>query len=130
MKYILDASSIYKIAEANKLNIAESSITLDLAKYELGNAVLTDFTVLKRLDEAKANTLIMFLYELLDTIKQVKISEAEKVLKLASELKLSFYDASYAYCAKASNLTLITEDEKLKRKIKGHIKVISVKELA
>ena len=42
MKYLLDASAIYKMAEMNKLDLITDSITIDLARYELGNAVLKD----------------------------------------------------------------------------------------
>lgn len=118
------------MAEANQLQIMENSITLDLAKYELGNTVLKDLTILKRLDETKAHKLVAFLYQLLDTIKQIKLSEGEEVLKIASDFKLSFYDAAYVYCAKASNLVFVTEDEKLKKKIKDYIKTTNVEKLS
>ncbi len=129
MKYLLDASSLYRLAEANKLHIIEDSATLDLARYELGNAVLKDLTMLKRIGETDAYKLITFLYQILDSVKQLKVSEGHGVLKMASALKLSFYDAAYVYCAKSSNLTFITEDEKLRKKIKEYIKTSNVKEL-
>jgi len=37
-------------------------------------------------------------------------------MKLATKLKLTFYDSSYLYVAKKLNLTLITEDMELKNK--------------
>ncbi len=130
MKYILDASSLYKMADMNKLEIIEYSITLDLARYDVGNAVLNDLVHLKQIEEIKACKLIVFLYQVLDTIDQVKITEGEDVLKLATKFKISFYDAAYVYYAKASNTILVTEDEKLRRRIKDYIKVSNIEELS
>ena len=130
MKYILDASSLYKMADVNKLDIIEYSTTLDLARYELGNAVLNDLVHLKRIEEVKACKLIVFLYQVLDTIEQVKVTEGEEVLRLAAHFKLSFYDAAYVYYAKTLDTILVTEDEKLRRKMKDYLKIMNVVELS
>ena len=129
MKYVLDASSIYKIAESNRLEFIEDSITIDLARYELGNAVLKDCAIHKRIDAQKAQQLIGFLYELLDTIDKVSVTDSSGVMKIALNLKLSFYDAAYVYYSKSANLILVTEDEKLAKKAKGHTRVISTEDL-
>jgi len=42
-------------------------------------------------------------------ILQIGCSE-EEILETATQLKITFYDASYAYFAKAKELRLITED--------------------
>ncbi len=126
MKYVLDASSIYKLADVNKLDLAMDSITIDLARYELGNAVLKDCLIHKRIDEAKAQQLIEFLYDIMDNIDTVPIIHGKDVLKTATNLKLSFYDAAYVQYAKAANLILVTEDERLEKKVKDYIKVTNV----
>jgi predicted nucleic acid-binding protein len=41
----------------------------------------------------------------------------EEILDTAIKHKISFYDASYTYFAKAKNLRLITEDARLIKKI-------------
>jgi predicted nucleic acid-binding protein len=41
----------------------------------------------------------------------------EEILETAIKLKISFYDASYAYYAKTKELRLITEDSRLTKKI-------------
>ena len=41
----------------------------------------------------------------------------EEILDTAIKLKITFYDASYAYFAKAKDLRLITEDTRLIKKI-------------
>ena len=129
MKYFLDASAIYKLAEVNKLDLMENSITLDLARYELGNAVLKDCIIHKHLDVTKAQQLIGFLYELLDTIDKVSAADSDGIMKAAVDFRLSFYDSAYVQSSEMANLTLVTEDEKLLKKVKSHIKVISVEEM-
>ncbi len=53
----------------------------------------------------------------------------QEVIDLAMEYNLSFYDASYAYIAKKVNATLVTEDDKLSKKISSYVKTIRAKEL-
>ena len=129
MKYLLDASAIYKMAETNKLDLIADSITIDLARYELGNAVLKDCTVHKRIDSVKAEQLVDFLYKILDAIDKVSVIDGNSIMKTALNLKLSFCDAAYVQYSKATNLTLVTEDGKLEKKISEYIKVSSVERL-
>lgn len=49
-------------------------------------------------------------------ILQVSGNEQE-ILQTATKLKITFYDAYYAYHANIKHLTLITEDSQLLRKI-------------
>jgi predicted nucleic acid-binding protein len=44
-------------------------------------------------------------------------SNEEEILDAAIQLKITFYDASYAYFAKAKDLRLVTEDSRLIKKI-------------
>ena len=129
MRYLLDASSIYKLAELNQLDFIMDSVTTDLARYELGNSVLKDCVIHKRLDAEKAQQLVKFLYGILDDMDKVIVVDCEGTLKTALEFKLSFYDAAYVQYAKATNLTLVTEDEKLTKKVKEHIKIINAEGL-
>lgn len=129
MRYLLDASSIYKIIELNKLDIVKSSVTLDIARYELGNAVLKDHTTHKTIDIEKAGKLIDFIYEILNIIENVSLPDGKGIIKTAFNLQLSFYDAAYVHYSKAANLVLVTEDIKLLKRVKGYIKVIKTEEL-
>jgi len=47
---------------------------------------------------------------------QIGCSE-EEILEFAGKAKITFYDAAYAYHAMEKNLTLITEDSQLLKKI-------------
>jgi len=53
-----------------------------------------------------------------------------RTIKLAAELELTFYDASYLYVANSCGLTLVTENEEFMDKAKRvNIKTITVSEL-
>ena len=39
------------------------------------------------------------------------------ILKIAKDFKITFYDSAYVFIAKTKKISLVTEDEKLKRKI-------------
>lgn len=53
-------------------------------------------------------------------ITQINCTE-EEILETATKLKITFYDAAYAYYAKVKELPLITEDLQLQKKITPYI---------
>jgi predicted nucleic acid-binding protein len=50
-------------------------------------------------------------------------SNEEEILDVAIQLKITFYDASYAYFARARELGLVTEDSRLIKKITPTVNV-------
>jgi predicted nucleic acid-binding protein len=71
--------------------------------------------------------------KILEITKDEKIKSSEdfrEVMKLATGLKLTFYDASYLHIANSKGLTLVTEDEELSEKARHiNIKAMTVSEL-
>lgn len=71
--------------------------------------------------------------KILEITKNEKIRSSKDfkgVMKHATGLKLTFYDASYLHVAKSKGLTLVTEDKELSEKAKHiNIKAITVSEL-
>ncbi|MGQ9469564.1 MAG: type II toxin-antitoxin system VapC family toxin [Nitrososphaerales archaeon] len=72
------------------------------------------------------------LAKILEIIEVTKIESNQdfrKVMELATELKLTFYDASYLHAAKNRKFTLVTEDMELKEKAEqASIEAITVSE--
>jgi len=70
--------------------------------------------------------------KILEVIKLENIESAEEfkeVMKLAAELKLTFYDASYLQVAKRMGIPLVTEDKELLEKAKDvSVKALNVDE--
>lgn len=130
MRYIFDSSAIFA---AIQLGVGEKVIggyTTTLAKYELGNIILKEGTIHKRLTAQEQDKLLLAAEHLLKLMQLLDVDGASiKVLETARELKLSFYDAYYLYYSKAMKLPLITEDLKLARKTENVVKSYRTNEM-
>ena len=128
--------SILDFKENEKLTIewpsaGEESIVTFITKKEGTGTMLTMVQSgykddKRKLMTAKAEQLVDFLYKILDTIDKFSVDDGTSIMKTALDFKLSFYDAAYVQYSKATNLTLVTEDGKLEKKIGEYIKVSSV----
>ncbi len=129
MKYLLDASSlmllIKKTEVESTVKILQESSILNLTFYEVGNALWKESTLLKFLTPQEAKKLGAMGQIILAKIDKLS-SESEdfqKILDIAQDEILSFYDSSYAFFAKQKGLTLVTEDKKLELKAKKYVTV-------
>lgn len=117
--YVLDASSIVKVC-MERLPIPSSGATIPLALYESYNAI----AVLVRrgfLDVQLEGIVVRNMADVFRRLKVLNIglNEFQKIYKLARDLKLTVYDASYLYIAKELGYALITEDLELREKAKN-----------
>jgi predicted nucleic acid-binding protein len=135
MKYLLDASAfILLIKNADVKSTVEclqDSLILDLTFYEVGNAIWKESTLTKFLTPKEAEKLGTLAQTVLAKINRVT-SEAEafqKILEIAQTEKLSYYDSSYLYSAKETNLPLITEDKELRTKAQKYVDTRTVSTL-
>lgn len=98
-------------------------LTPELSRYECGNVLLKG----KQLTPQEAYVSLATAYSL----PIIFVSESEELAKetysLASDLGITYYDASFLSLAKKFNATLVTENTKHQRKSKG-IKVKSLQE--
>jgi predicted nucleic acid-binding protein len=129
MKYLLDASSlmllIKKADVKSTVECLQDSLILNLTFYEVGNAVWKESSLLKFLTPQEAKRIGTLSQTILSRIGQIanEGEDFQKILEIAQEEKLSFYDSSYVFFAKQKDLTLITEDKKLEDKAKKHAAV-------
>jgi predicted nucleic acid-binding protein len=129
MKYLLDASSlmllIKKADVKSILEFLQDSLILDLTFYEVGNAVWKESALLKFLTPQEATRLGTLAQTVLAKIGKVtnEGEDFQKILQIAQDEKLSFYDSSYVFFAKQKGLPLVTEDKKLEMSAKKHILV-------
>ena len=92
--------------------------TLELARYELGNIIWKDCILHAKISEQEAKMLAKTIKHTLTIMNVMEITDIEEeILDTAIKLKITFYDASYVYFAKAKELRLITEDARLIKKI-------------
>ena len=118
MKYLFDSSAIFRAIKENKIEILNANYTLELARYELGNIVWKDYVLQAKISEQESKMLARTIKHTLAIMDVLGIaSNEEEILDAAIQLKITFYDASYAYFARAKELRLVTEDSRLIKKI-------------
>jgi len=111
---IFDASSVYILVKNNDLKGLKNSRTLDLAFYEIGNAIIQEHRI-GIIDQKTSNVLLEVLQNLvaiMDVAKSQEL-EANKVFEIARKLRLTFYDASYLSLTQDSGEVMVTEDHDL-----------------
>ncbi len=118
MKYLFDSSAIFRAVKENKIEFLAGNYTVELARYELGNIIWKDCVLFAKVSEQEAKMMEKTINHTLNLMDLIEIAGCEEeILDTAIKLKITFYDASYAYFAKAKDLRLITEDARLIKKI-------------
>ncbi len=118
MKCLFDSSAIFRAIKENKIEFLTGNYTLELARYELGNIIWKDYALQAKVSEQEAKILAKSINHTLTIMNVIEITDSEdEILDTAIKLKITFYDASYVYFAKAKELKLITEDLRLIKKI-------------
>jgi predicted nucleic acid-binding protein len=118
MKSLFDSSAIFRAVKENKIEFLAGNYTLELARYELGNIIWKDCVLHAKVSEQEAKIMAKTINRIIDLMDLIEIAGSEdEILESAIKLKTTFYDASYAYFAKAKDLRLITEDARLIKKL-------------
>ena len=136
MKCVLDSSTIaiiFKRLKGEAVDVLEENIMLDLAFYELGNMIWKECTLKNLISLEEGINRAGQLAKALEVVEAAKIRSPEdfkEVMRLATELGLTFYDTSYLQVAKKRNLPLVTEDRELRDKARqAGVKAMTVNEL-
>jgi len=125
MSYVVDSSSIFRAIKENRVEVLAGNYTLELARYELGNILWKEHTLGRRTTAEELERLIRLVKDVLNLMRVLTIGcHEERILNTATELKLTFYDASYLHYAKENELTLITEDSSLIDKAEQHVRTL------
>jgi len=118
VKGIFDASSLVNLAinggsKATEAISGGSGIVLTF--YEIGNSIWRLHRLLGRLSRDQAGSLLEVSLELFGRLNILNLVESDglQILQMASVSRLTFYDASYLYAAKRSELVLVTDDARL-----------------
>ena len=134
MKFLLDSSVITPLMldlgeRLLNLSADEELYAIDLTFYEVGNSLWKLALLLRSIDLEDA-------MEILDVLKSLIMRKAitlirfddldvHRIIKLAVDERLTFYDASYIVAGEKLNATLATEDEELRRKAEKYVNVIT-----
>jgi len=130
MKYLFDSSAIFRAIKENKIELLTGNGTLELARYELGNIVWKDYILQGKVSEQEAKLITKAIKHTLTLMDVMGITGSEEeILETARQLKITFYDASYAYFAKLKELRLVTEDARLIKKTSATINVSTLDDI-
>ncbi|MEM2050435.1 MAG: type II toxin-antitoxin system VapC family toxin [Thermoproteota archaeon] len=137
MKAIVDASSllmlIKNVEEEALLNKLNGLATLDMAFYEIGNALWKQASIRRVASGEEVKRVVSAVGKVFLMNSFVKISwrdlDYSAVFDLAVGNDITFYDAGYLMASIVFKKPLVTEDEKLKRVAANHVRVMSWRDL-
>jgi predicted nucleic acid-binding protein len=117
-QFLFDANAIYKLIRetpSRALDKLTEGTTINLAYYELGNALWRETRLLKRItiEEAEKSLSLMYLMLSRMEIAEINDEKGNEILQTAHKFNLTFYDASYLVEAKKNGRILISDDSKL-----------------
>ncbi len=115
-KYLLDASALYPLVlrlRENLLSYSNLFAVLDLTVYEVGNVIWKEHRRGKIRDLAPVANLFQEIFNAIPVLRPN--ANIHKVLELAVNEGLTFYDASYLYATRTYGAKLVTEDRDLQR---------------
>jgi len=134
LKYLLDASALLPlVVRRGKQLIVEASsenlVTTDLAIYEACNSLWKLSTLMRSItiEDALETAITIKDLAVKGIIKPINFTKIDfsNTLQFANIERVTFYDASYIITARSTEATLVTEDEKLKKKASKFVKTIT-----
>lgn len=127
---LFDSSAIINLCGERRINQLLEGWTLNLAFYELGNAVWKQLYLYNAINTMEANTILDSLTEVFMKLKKPEKENSLEILKIAVKEGLTYYDAAYIQAAIENELTLVTDDEQLYRACKKYVKAVTSDELS
>ena len=127
MNGLFDSSAIFRAIKENKIEFLNGKCTLELERYELGNIIWKEYALQAKISEQESKMLVKTVKRVLGIMTMLEIAgHGEQILETSTKLKITFYDASYTYFAKVNELKLITEDDRLIKKVSSSVAVSSL----
>lgn len=116
-QFLFDSNAIYKLIRETPDKALEKLMegsTINLAYYELGNALWRECRLLKRITIEEAEKSLSLMYAMLARMPMVAATDdGNEILETAHKFNLTFYDSAYLVEAKKNNTTLVSDDNKL-----------------
>jgi predicted nucleic acid-binding protein len=120
MRLLFDSSALLNIIRVRKQDaygLLKGNLTLSLAKYEIGNALWKEALLLGRISLEEALEALSLLDRVLEIMEMVYPKRSDLTFRLAFDLQVTYYDASYVVASVENDAKLITSDVKLARRI-------------
>ena len=129
MKHLFDASAIINLCSDQKIERLLEGGTLNLAFYEIGNAVWKQTHQKKTLTLEEGKEALAALTEVYNQMREITVEDISSILTIAVEEGLTYYDASYIHAAIQNNAALVTDDRKLNTAASKYVETNSSEEL-
>lgn len=128
MRLLFDASALLntmRLYRHEAYKMLKGNLTLSLTKYEIGNVLWKETLLLKRLSIEEALEATSLLDKVLKIMVIVDPQNSSLTLKLAYNLQITYYDASYIVASAENNAKLITDDIRLAKKIQENTDTVN-----
>lgn len=126
-RFLFDSSSFIYALKKRRCDIFHKNYIHQLTLYEVLNALWKEVYLIKNLDPDSASELVKLASKIFENINILNIHPYEEdIFRMAVELGLTIYDASYVVLADKMGLTLVTEDHELHRKAGDIVNIISL----
>ena len=129
MKHLFDSSSIINLCSERKIERLLEGCTLNLAFYELGNAVWKQVHLHKALTQKEGSEALAALTEVYGQMRELHVEDTSTILNIAVEEGLTYYDASYIHAAIKNDAVLVTDDRKLHTAARKYVETTTSEEL-
>jgi predicted nucleic acid-binding protein len=128
-QYLFDSSAIITLIERRKSDVLLEGWTVDLAFYELGNAVWKMVNLYKKLSIDDAKVVLDTFMSVYSMMNKIHGLDSQSILMMALQEGITYYDATYLYAAVVKKMTLVTDDKKLKHAGSKYVNVLSSSEI-
>lgn len=129
MKRLFDSSSIINLCSERKIERLLEGCTLNLAFYELGNAVWKQVHLQKALTQKEGSQALTALTEVYRQMRELHVEDTSSILNIAVEEGLTYYDASYIHAATKNDAVLVTDDKSLQTAASKYVETATSEEL-
>jgi len=129
MTYLFDSSSIINLCSERKIERLLDGCTLNLAFYELGNAVWKQVYLHKTLTQEEGGIALAALTDAYEQMRELFVEDASSILNIAIGEGLTYYDASYVHAAIKNEAILVTDDRKLRTTASKYVETSTSEEL-
>lgn len=125
---LLDASAFLNLCSRGRVGKLSGSSILSLTWYEVGNAIWKQVRR-GRMSEDLAREFLETVLQVMANLEVLNPSNWLKILDIALEESLSFYDASYIQVARERDLRLVTDDKRLYEVARRYVEVARSEEI-
>lgn len=120
MKLVFDASSLLNVIRStgsDAFKYLKGGYILTLTPYEIGNVLWKEATLIKRISIDEAFSILNLINKIYKFLIITSPHNNSLILKVAYELGITYYDSAYIVLSHELDAILVTDDEKLKKKI-------------